>query len=104
MLRRRLVYSGPSAATEALDERAPKRVQHDLRRTLRTELSRAGVRNEVAEMVIAHKRRGIEAVYDLHRFDEEKRDALLRWEARLRAIVGASQSASEAPRPADAAE
>ena len=43
-------------------------------------------------MVIAHKRQGIEAVYDLRRFDDEKRDALLRWEARLRAIVGAAEN------------
>jgi hypothetical protein len=39
-------------------------------------------------MVIARKRPGIEAVYDLHRFDAEKRAALLAWEERLRAIVG----------------
>jgi hypothetical protein len=35
-------------------------------------------------MVIAHKRQGVAAIYDLHRFDAEKREA---WEARLRAIV-----------------
>jgi integrase len=82
----------------------PHWTQHDLRRTLRTELSRAGVRNEVAEMVIAHKRQGVEAVYDLHRFDAEKRAALPAWEERLRAIVGAPTGASETPRPADVAE
>jgi integrase len=77
---------------------------HDIRRTVRSELSRVGVRNEVAELVIAHRRQGVEAVYDLHRFDDEKRDALLRWEARLRAIVGAPESASEALPLSDVAE
>ena len=41
----------------------------------------------VAELVIGHRQRGIHAVYDLHRFDQEKRDALLRWERRLLGIV-----------------
>jgi hypothetical protein len=30
----------------------------------------------------------VEAAYDLHTFDDEKRAALLQWEARLRPIVG----------------
>jgi integrase len=60
---------------------------HDIRRTVRTRLSGLGVLPLVAELVIAHKQGGIHAVYDLHRYDAEKRDALLRWERALRAII-----------------
>ena len=60
------------------------------------------MRNEVAEIVLAHKRQGVEAVYDLHRFNDEKREALTRWERRLRAIVGSTEGANEAPLPSDA--
>jgi integrase len=81
-------FSKSKKRFDRLVPEVPHWTQHDLRRTLRTELSRLGVRNEVAEMVIAHKRQGIEAVYDLHRFDDEKRTALEAWERRLMAIVG----------------
>jgi hypothetical protein len=46
--------------------------------------------NEVAELVIGHKRQGVEAVYDLHRFDAEKRQALEAWSQKLMSIVGAA--------------
>jgi integrase len=65
---------------------APWRL-HDLRRTMRTRLSELGVLPVVAELVIGHKQQGIAAVYDLHRYDEEKRRALEAWEQRLRSIV-----------------
>jgi hypothetical protein len=38
-------------------------------------------------MCIGHRQGGIVAVYDLHRFDREKRDALSAWESRLLSIV-----------------
>ena len=60
---------------------------HDLRRTMRTGLSAAGVSETVAELVIGHTRKGIAAVYDLHRFDAEKRSALEAWERRLDRIL-----------------
>lgn len=60
---------------------------HDLRRTMRTGLSAAGVNETVAELVIGHTRKGIAAVYDLHKFDAEKRAALEAWERRLLRIV-----------------
>ncbi len=60
---------------------------HDLRRTCRTGLSTLQVPPHVAEMVIGHQQQGIVAVYDLHRYDAEKREALEKWEARLLSIV-----------------
>jgi integrase len=60
---------------------------HDIRRSVRTKLSALGVRDDVAEMVLGHKLRGVRGVYDRHRYDTEKRDALTRWEIALNAIV-----------------
>lgn len=60
---------------------------HDLRRTMRTGLSAAGVNEVVAETTIGHTRKGIAAVYDLHRYDAEKRAALEAWERRLLRIA-----------------
>ena len=60
---------------------------HDLRRTMRTGLAAAGVGDVVAEMAIGHTRKGIAAVYDLHRYEAEKRAAMEAWERRLLRIV-----------------
>ena len=52
---------------------------HDLRRTVRTGLSRLGCRSEVAEAVLGHSRKGIEGTYDLHRYESECREWLQKW-------------------------
>ena len=65
---------------------------HDLRRTARTGLAAEGVSDTVAEAVIGHTRKGIVAVYDRHRYEREKRDALEVWERRLLRIVGDNQT------------
>jgi len=49
---------------------------HDLRRTARSLMSRAGVASDIAEMVLGHKLSGVRGVYDRHSYAEEKRDAL----------------------------
>lgn len=64
----------------------PEFVLHDIRRTVRTRMS-AFTSSDVGELVIAHARPGLRRVYDLHSFEIEKRDALDKWAARLRAIV-----------------
>jgi integrase len=51
---------------------------HDCRRTARSLMSRAGVSSEHAERVLGHAIHGIEGVYDVHRYDAEKADALQR--------------------------
>jgi integrase len=58
---------------------------HDLRRTCRTGLARLKVPNDIAERVLNHARNGIEGVYDLHTYVDEKRTALDAWAAYLRA-------------------
>ena len=60
---------------------------HDLRRVVRSGLSKLKVVDEVAEAVLAHRRKGIQGVYDHHDYFEEKREALTLWAGRLRDII-----------------
>jgi integrase len=62
-------------------------VMHDLRRTVRSHLSALRIPDHVAEMVIGHGRKGLQRVYDQHRYQIEMREALTLWAARLRDIV-----------------
>lgn len=61
---------------------------YDLRRTLRTRLAEIGIDDIIAEKVLGHKLPGMMAVYNKHGYEAEKRNALLRWEQRLKAIIG----------------
>lgn len=61
---------------------------HDLRRTVRTGLSRLGCPSEVAEAVLGHSRKGIEGTYDLHSYEEECKDWLQRWAGHLDTLLG----------------
>ena len=72
---------------EALPRLVPPWVIHDLRRTFRTRLSELRVPDLVAELAIAHRKPGLHKVYDQHAYRAEKREAMLRWETRLRAIL-----------------
>jgi integrase len=67
---------------------------HDLRRTVRTHLSRLGVDDVVAEMVLGHHLRGLQARYNLYGFATEKRRALELWAADL-LNVGADEAPAE---------
>jgi integrase len=60
---------------------------HDIRRTVRTHLSALPVQDLVRELVIAHARPGLHAVYDQHSYRDEKRECLALWESRLRMII-----------------
>jgi integrase len=48
---------------------------HDLRRTARSLMSRAGVRPDVAELCLGHVITGVRGVYDRHAYHEEKHAA-----------------------------
>jgi hypothetical protein len=65
----------------------PHWVNHDIRRTVRSNLSRLKVAEEVREAVLAHARPGIKGTYDHHDYLDEKREALKLWANRLRSIV-----------------
>ena len=60
---------------------------HDLRRTARSLMSRAGVSSEHAERVMGHAIVGVEGTYDRHEYRDEKADALKRLAALIDAIV-----------------
>jgi integrase len=62
-------------------------VIHDLRRTMRTHLAALRVPDHIAEMVLGHGKKGLQRVYDQHRYETEMREALTLWAARLRSIV-----------------
>jgi hypothetical protein len=60
---------------------------HDLRRTLRTGLSKLRVDRDIREAVLAHTRPGVEGVYDRYDFQAEKMDALERWTAYVQGLA-----------------
>jgi integrase len=94
-------FSGFSKAKVRLDQMAgiAPHTLHDLRRTVRTRLAELGVTPFVGELVIGHTQKGVHAVYDLHRYTDEKRDALERWERRLMAIVAPEPEPEGADEP-----
>jgi integrase len=75
---------------DADDVTLPGWVMHDLRRVVRTNLSALGVADHVAEMVIGHGRRGLQRVYDQHRYLPQIREALTAWNNKLLAITKGS--------------
>jgi integrase len=60
---------------------------HDLRRTARSLLSRAGVQTEIGELVLGHSIKGIQKVYDRHSYFEEKGQALAKLTALIERIL-----------------
>ncbi|HMF26433.1 MAG TPA: integrase family protein [Pseudolabrys sp.] len=66
----------------------PRWTLHDLRRTSRSLLSRAGIAHELAERIIGHTvGTAISQVYDRHRYHDEKKRALAKLAALIDAIV-----------------
>jgi integrase len=64
---------------------------HDLRRTARSLMSRAGVSADVAERCLAHVIHGVRGVYDRHAYLEEKRDAFAKLAGLVQGIVAERQ-------------
>jgi integrase len=99
-------FSGFSKAKVRLDRFAggiAPYTLHDLRRTVRTRLAQLGVTPFIGELVICHTQKGVHAVYDLHRYTDEKREALERWERGLLAILAPEPAAPNiVPMPARA--
>ena len=57
-------------------EPIPNWTLHDLRRTAKTLMARAGVRPDISERVLGHVIAGVEGTYDRHSYADEKQDAL----------------------------
>ncbi|HSC17963.1 MAG TPA: tyrosine-type recombinase/integrase [Rhizomicrobium sp.] len=69
---------------------------HDLRRTARTLMVRAGVRPDIAERVLGHVISGVARVYDRYSYTEEKRDALERLGFLITKILAAPDGMGQA--------
>ena len=74
---------------------------HDLRRTCRTGMAALGVPEIVGERVLNHLPRGLSKTYNVHEYEDEKRDALARWAQRVSQIV-TPPPANVVPMPATA--
>ena len=90
----RVPMSGWSKRKRALDAKiaailpdVPQWQLHDLRRTARSLMSRAGVPSEHAERVMGHVQAGVQGVYDRHAYVDEKAAALRRLAALIERIV-----------------
>ena len=60
---------------------------HDLRRTARTLLSRAGVDADIAERCLGHSIRGARGIYDRHPYHDEMRSAFEALSTQIERIV-----------------
>jgi len=83
-------FSGFSVTKTAFDAKLPELepwVIHDLRRTARSLMARAGVPSEHAERVMGHAIAGVEGVYDRHTYRDEKANALARLATLIDGIV-----------------
>ncbi len=82
-------FSGFSKAKKQLDELSgiSDWRLHDIRRTSRTLMVRAGVRPDIAERVLGHVIPGVAGVYDRYDYAEEKRAALVRLAEQLDQII-----------------
>jgi integrase len=69
---------------------------HDIRRTARTLMSRAGVAADIAERVLSHTMPRMQKIYDRHQYTEEKRIALDLLEAHIHKIVDAPSTKTSA--------
>jgi integrase len=112
--RARTPYSGYSKSKAKLDkavfaamkngakkgakvEPIPNWTLHDLRRTAKTLMARAGVRPDISERVLGHVIAGVEGTYDRHSYADEKRDALEKLAAMIERILDPLPSNVETP-------
>jgi integrase len=83
-------FCGFGEGKKALDAKLPIApwVLHDLRRSCRSLLSRAGVRPDIAERILGHSvGTSVEAIYDRHSYTDEKADALLKLSRLVESII-----------------
>jgi integrase len=71
----------------------PHWTNHDLRRTVRTGLSKLRIEFHIAEMVLAHRQGGVVGTYDIHEYEDERREALERWAQHVASIVNQKPAA-----------
>jgi integrase len=91
--------SGYSRIKRAIDKRVAeingnKFIQawsfHDLRRTAATGMASCRVPSEVIEQVLNHKSgklAGVAGIYNRHGYEDEMRDALEKWDAKIKSLI-----------------
>lgn len=67
----------------------PKWTPHDLRRTACTHMARLRIPEEHSEAIMNHAKEGMVKIYNTYGYDDEKQEALIKWEAELLRIVNA---------------
>lgn len=83
-------YSSYGTGKRTFDAKLPPMAQwglHDLRRTARSLMSRAGVLPHISEQVLGHAIRGVEGTYDRHQYRTEKAHALNALASLIESIV-----------------
>ena len=103
-------FSGFSKSKAALDRKlaeickaagrkpVPRFTFHDLRRTARSLMSRAGVSSDHAERVLGHVIPGVRGVYDRHEYAAEKRGALEKLDVQIARILRPDESVVRFPK------
>ena len=77
-----------AALRKRVSEPMPQRSLHDLRRSFRSGCGRLGIPPHIAERLVGHSVGSVnEKIYDRYAYGSEMRDALLKWEAHLLAVV-----------------
>ncbi len=61
---------------------------HDLRSTAKSHMRALGISRDISEMCLNHKLPGVEGLYDLHTYFEERKHALTVWGSHLAALDG----------------
>ncbi len=87
-------FNSFSQRKKELEKKLPPMEQwtlHDLRRTAKSLMSRAGVRPDISERVLGHAIPGVEGVYDRYEYADEKADALAKLAALVERIVDPPQ-------------
>ena len=72
----RTVRAAQKKEADRVLEQIPNWRLHDVRRTAKTLMQRAGVRPDISERVLGHVIAGVEGTYDRYGYEAEKRDAL----------------------------
>ena len=89
-------FNGFSKAKADFDRRAniPPWTLHDLRRTFSTGIAKLGVLPHIKEHILAHgsAKDAVEAIYDLHRYENEMMQALQLWETHVQALLSNLES------------
>jgi integrase len=91
----RVPMSGWNMFKQRFDERTaalagaplPEWTHHDLRRSARSLMARIGVPDHIAELCLGHKQPGIQATYNKHPYQEEKRQAFEALAAEIQRIL-----------------